>query len=289
MPSRPPLEVAHGAEERDAAAVHRHSHQAVSAKSCATARCARSRSSSTDAAEATRGQLPPNFVVTLPKVIDRRARHAAGADSVAVLERRQRLGAGHAADGADDRDAAVDLRRARRRQLCPRSSHAARRTLRRPRTSGRTTTRRRSASRPRTSTCGIRSCDFAHGHDAGRVRRHRRLALGRRDQRDAGAGPSRAERRAAHARRRSRDNRAAVHRAWKLHYDDIRHSLTQRLLSGLGSASGAAADALRRGLRVLSREPRRRRRSGCATSSRRRRRRRSSATCSTMRRPVRGC
>ena len=39
-----------------------------------------------------------------------------------------------------------------------------------------------------------------------------------------------------------RENRAAVHAAWRLHADDVRHSLVQRLLPGLGPPPGAAAD-----------------------------------------------
>ena len=42
-----------------------------------------------------------------------------------------------------------------------------------------------------------------------------------------------------------------MHNAWRMHYDDVRHSLESRLLSGVGPPSGAARDALCGGLRVL--------------------------------------
>ena len=125
-------------------------------------------------------------------------------------------------------------------------------------------------------------------HDAGGARRHRRLALRRRDQRHAGAG-ARAPAGAALTAAQREENRAGVHAAWRLHYDDVRHSLRGRLLPGLGPAPGAAADALRRGLRVLPRGARRGRARGCRTSSTRPRRRRWWATCSTTPPPARAC
>ena len=54
------------------------------------------------------------------------------------------------------------------------------------------------------------------------------------------------------------DDPATVHRAWKLHYDDVRHSLRHGWYQGLGPPPGPAPDPLRRGVRVLPREPRRR-------------------------------
>ena len=43
----------------------------------------------------------------------------------------------------------------------------------------------------------------------------------------------------------------AVHRAWKTHFDDVRALADEWLLPGMGSASGAAADAVRGGLRFF--------------------------------------
>ena len=93
---------------------------------------------------------------------------------------------------------------------------------------------------------------------------------------------------AERSRRQQRDNRAAV--LARGGCTPTRPALARhRLLPGLGSAPGAAADALRRGLRVLPRRPRRR--VGAAEELRRTRprRRRWSATCSTTRRPGRAC
>ena len=132
------------------------------------------------------------------------------------------------------------------------------------------------------------ACDFAQAHDAGRAGADRRAAVGRRDQHHAGRAAPRRRRATAHRQQQQREPRrgasrvaAALRRRPPL--------ARQRLLPGLGPASGAAADALRGGLRVLPSARPRRHGAGCATSSTRRRRPRSSATCSTTRRPVRGC
>ena len=102
---------------------------------------------------------------------------------------------------------------------------------------------------------------------------------------------------APHRRRRGRrsrrheraENRAAVHRAWRLHADHIRHSLVNGFYQGWDLHPAQLADPLRRGLRVLPRRPRRGVRAADATSSRRPRRRRWSATSSTTPRPGRAC
>ena len=86
-----------------------------------------------------------------------------------------------------------------------------------------------------------------------------------------------------------RENRDVVHRAWKLHFDDVAAFARQRVLPGVGSASGAAADAVCRGLCVLPLGAASGNGAAAATSSRKRRRRRSSAMCSTMPRRGRGC
>ena len=175
----------------------------------------------------------------------------------------------HAAVRADDRDDAVDLRGGRQRRAA-----AADRRRRRP--------DRRRALRdlrlhrglqhhrgaPAHAPPGLRLREARH---AGRARRHRHLAVGRRHQR--------------HADRIARGRAPRLAAARRARAPLARH----RLLPGMGSASGAAAVALRRGLRVLPRRARRGVRAPDATSSRRRRRRRWSATCSTTRRPGRGC
>ena len=86
-------EVAAGATQRHAAAVHRHPHQAARRRSCASARCARSTSSSTGLLDETGGKLPANFVVTLPK-ITAPEQVAALADAVRALEAAHGLAAG---------------------------------------------------------------------------------------------------------------------------------------------------------------------------------------------------
>ena len=86
-----------------------------------------------------------------------------------------------------------------------------------------------------------------------------------------------------------RENQAAVFAAWRLHADDVRHSLVNGFYQGWDLHPAQLVAALRRGLRVLPRRASRRRASGSRTSSTRPRRRRWSATCSTTRRPGRAC
>ncbi len=67
------------------------------------------------------------------------------------------------------------------------------------------------------------------------------------------APPHRAEKGKRLTRAQQEENREAVHRAWRLHVGHIQHSLVDRVLSGLGPASGAASHALRRRVFLLSR------------------------------------
>ena len=97
----------------------------------------------------------------------------------------------------------------------------------------------------------------------------------------------RAARARAH-RRADRENRAVVHRAWRLHADDIRHSLVNGFYQGwdlhpaqLVTRYAAVYAFFLEGLDAASERLR--------TSSRRRRRPRSSATCSTTPPPARAC
>ena len=84
-------------------------------------------------------------------------------------------------------------------------------------------------------------------------------------------------------------NRAAVQRAWQLHFDDVRSSLRNGYYQGWDLHPAQLVDALRGRLLVLPRGPRRRLASAAAASWTRPRRRRSSATSSTTPRPARAC
>ena len=69
-------------------------------------------------------------------------------------------------------------------------------------------------------------------HDAGRLRRHRPLALGRRDERPPRAAPPRRARGPPLTPEQIEENRAVVHRAWKLHAEHVRHSLVGGFYQG---------------------------------------------------------
>ena len=235
---------------------------------------------------ATGGRLPPNFVVTLPKIMAP-ARSTAVADTLrgaraparscrpASLQLEIMV---ETPQSILDADGHVD---AAARSSPPASGRVTRRALRDLRLHGELQHHR---GAPAHAPPGVR---LRQAHDAGRVRADRRVALRRRDEHHAGRAASRRAGATAHRqqssakpRRRAPRVEAALRRRPPL--------ARQRLLPGLGPASGAAADALRRGLRLLPRRapaaPR-----ACATSSTRPRRRRSSATSSTTRRRARGC
>ncbi len=174
-------EVASRQRAKDAAAVHRHPHQVL----LAPARSVRT----LDMFLTTLGKgMPEGFVVTFPKI-----QHI---DQVRAFVRRAlRDRAAHRPPEArPDRDhggAAAD-RSSRPMAASPsRSSTTRARVDSSARTSEPTTTRRASASPPRTSTWFTPRAT-SPSTDAGRLRRHGRDALRRRDQRDARRRPRRA-------------------------------------------------------------------------------------------------
>jgi citrate lyase beta subunit len=67
--------------------------------------------------------------------------------------------------------------------------------------------------------------------------------------------PHRPEKGGALSPRQIEENRAVVHRAWKLHYDQDSAFAHERLLPGLGPPPGAASDALRGRVCLLSGGP----------------------------------
>jgi hypothetical protein len=84
------------------------------------------------------------------------------------------------------------------------------------------------------------------------------------------------------------ENRVVVHRAWKLHYDHIQHSLTGGFYQGWDLPRRNCRRAMRQSMlsfwRAWMRLP-----SGCATLLRKQRRPLWSAMFSTMRRQGRAC
>ena len=97
------------------------------------------------------------------------------------------------------------------------------------------------------------ACDFARSVMQVALAGTGRLAVGRRHQRAA---------------RRRHGPRRPIHRAWRLHYDDIRHSLDQRASTRAGTCTRRSwSRATPRSTRSSSRASTRRR-SACATSSR---------------------
>ena len=154
-----------GAGGGHAAAVHRHPHQAAQRGAEARAACARSISSSTRCSSRPAARLPPNFVVTLPKITIAGAGRGAGVGCAT----RSRTGAGcrrHAALRADDRDDAVDLRARTAASQLPRFVAAGarphrRRALRHLRLHRRLQHHRRA---PAHAPSGVR---FRQAHDAG--------------------------------------------------------------------------------------------------------------------------
>ena len=245
----------------------------------------------TDAARSARGgMLPPALRRHAAQGHVARAGHARWSTRSSCSRRANGLCRGSAAAGADGRDAAVDLRPARRDRCCRRLVAAARRPL--PRRALRhLRLHRRAATSPRRTRCRRTRRATSRGTCmqvcAGRHRRH---ALGRRDDRDAGRpAPRGARRPAADASSSAQENMRAVHTGWRIALRRRPHVAAQRLLPGLGPEPGAAADALRRGVLVLPRSARGGRRAAHARSSTRRRRRRCSATCSTTPRPARAC
>ena len=99
------------------------------------------------------------------------------------------------------------------------------------RTSAPTTTPRSAASPRRGRTCAIPPCDFARHMMQVVTRAERRASLGQRDHDAPGAGapPGRGRGSPRHS---SGENTAAVHRAWRLHFDNVRHSLTNGFYQG---------------------------------------------------------
>ena len=204
---------------------------------------------------ATGGTLPRSFVVTLPKITapDQVDALASACDDVRATHQPAR---GSAHVRADDRDAAVDLpaRRPGRAPTARRTRPRAhrRRALRHVRLHG---VARHHGGAPAHAAPGLR---FRPARHAGVAGGHGRVALGRRDEHHAGrAAQSAAGWRALRAERAA--NTAAVHERVAPARGSDPSLARQRLLPGLGPASGPAPDALRRGLRLLSSKDSRRR------------------------------
>ena len=171
--------------------------------------------------ERTRGSLPTNFAITLPK-ITAPAEVATLAGDVRRVRARPWIGAGIAAHRADGRDHAVDLRGrwndrtppARRRGPRP----CRRRSFRDLRLHGGAVDYRRASAH------GASRLRFRQTRDAGRARRNAGASLRRRHQHHAGRSLSRVGEPALSDAQR-RENTEVVHRAWRLHAEHIRHSL----------------------------------------------------------------
>ncbi len=175
------------------------------------------------------GQLPENFVVTLPKVTipeqvggARRPLRPAGAGA--------RPAGRVAAPGDHGRDAAVDPRRSGRVAPAAPGAGGARplrgRALRHLRLHR---LLQHHGGPPGHDPPGLR---LRQAHDAGGLRRHGHLDLGRRHQCAAGpAAPARQGRPAAHAGPGGGEPRGRP-RAWRLHSEHVRHSLVGGFYQG---------------------------------------------------------
>ena len=222
--------------------------------SCAAARSARSTSSSRRCSPTTGGQLPDNFVVTLPKVTV--------AEQVAALAETARAGWRRGSSlpaGALELEIMVET---------PQAIVERARRIQRPAGWSRRRGGRCIAAHFGTYDYTAALDDHRgipeHGaprlrlraaHDAGRARGHRRLAFRRSDERAPGPAPPRGGADAPGPR----DRGGPGDRPQRLEAPLPPHPPLARLglLPGLGPAPGAASDALRRALRVLPRRPRR--------------------------------
>ena len=232
------VEVAAGAKQRHAAAVHRHPHQEPRRRA-ARARAADDAPVPRAAAAGNRRHAAAELRRHAAEDHAQRTQVGALVDAFAQIETVAPARARHAADGADGRDAAVDLRRARRRRAAGAGARKGAGAI----------VAAHFGTYDYTASLGITA---AHQH-----MRHPACDFARSVMQVALAGTDVWLSDGATNVLPVGNDRAAIHRAWRLHYDDIRHSLDQRVLPGLGPASRAARHALRRRLRVLPREPRR--------------------------------
>ena len=85
---------------------------------------------------------------------------------------------------------------------------------------------------------------FARESDAGGAGGNRHSAFRRPDEYHAVPPHRAAKEGSTLTAAQTEENRAAVHRGWKLHFENIRHSLAKRLLPGMGLPSGATSRPL---------------------------------------------
>ena len=182
----------------------------------------------TSLAGATKRQLPPGFVVTIPKIMAA-GQVTAVARTCAALERRLKLPA-----GALKLELMIETPQS---ILGPDGTSALRRLVH---AGGGRVTGAHFGTYDYTALCGITAswqqmrhaaCDFAkHMMQVGLAQSGIMLSDGAtnimpvaRHKAAAGGSLSETER---------RENRDAVHRAWKIHYDDVRHSLVNGYYQG---------------------------------------------------------
>ncbi len=211
-----------------------------------------------------RGQVPANFVVTLPKITCAEQVETLGR-ALEQLEQRLRLPAGtltmefmvETTQSIIGADGALNL---------PRLLDAAR---------GRCVAAH-FGTYDYTASCNITAhhqrmrhpaCDFAK-HMMQVAYSGRGIFLSDGATTTMPVPVHRAEKGASLTDEQERDNRRSVHDAWRLHVADIQHSLETGFYQGWDLHPGAAADPLRRGLRLLRRRRWRRRRSGSRLLSR---------------------
>ena len=182
----------------------------------------------TSLATATKRRLPPNFVITIPKIMAP-GQVAAVERTCAALERRLRLRAGalplelmietpQSIIGADGTSALRALVAAGKRRVS--GAHFG--------------------TYDYTALCGITAshqhmrhavCDFAkHMMQVALAQTGVRLSDGATNIMPVAPHRAAPDKPLTEAQRR--ENRAAVHRAWKIHFDDVRHSLVNGFYQG---------------------------------------------------------
>jgi len=182
----------------------------------------------TTLARATNGRLPPGFVITIPKIM------AAGqviavARTCAALERRLKLRAGALK---------LELMIETPQSILAADGSSALRAL--AHAGGGRVTGAHFGTYDYTALCGITAswqhmrhaaCDFAkHMMQVALAQSGIKLSDGATN--IMPVAPHRAKADASLSDLQRRENRAAVHRAWKIHYDDVRHSLVNGYYQG---------------------------------------------------------
>jgi citrate lyase beta subunit len=238
----------------------------------------------TTLSSALKRHLPPDFIVTVPKIMAA-GQVAAAAAACTALERRLKL-----RPGAIRLELMIETPQS---ILGPDGSSALRALVA---AGGGRVTGAHFGTYDYTALCGItaawqhmrhQACDFAkHMMQVALAQSGVMLSDGATSIMPVGPHRASADRPLTDAQRR--ENREVVHRAWKVHFDDAMQSLVSGYYQGWDLHPAQLPTRYAACTRSFCRRGPRRRR-GCATSSTRRRRPPSSATCSTTRRRGRDC